>query len=1478
MLQPDKPTYALLLSVFPNGIAKDTYKFTLSIDFDSAIVSWNENAISLLEIFPGKILSHIQWLATNRLAGLVQVNGNAIPVQSFDISFLDCKVNGSDQLGMQIWKEMFPAFPVQELAQYSRKDLQKARNMRLDPLFNQDRIKNTIKSFLNDTADLHGQENPYKRNYRDAFSLDIQELSAEYVTHRYGTNASRTASSARMKTHLQNFKTSSERLNEQVQAIYTAQGILQDVNPKAKNQNDAFWEYFFTATSHLKSNVHIEKFTGTLIDFEVSKKDLITALAGPTRNDAPFRISMVLDKFFASGSPLEEGKVNSFAHLSNSLLQKFTVGTAKKEKIILQTGAQKRFYENGYFKLGESYRIEKDRDEKVVRYQGTFKPTTYSFAGKLLSIDSDKAYQFTNYPVKDQKALGAFVRESLFTANNGISIHADKWHDDLAEHDIYANGLFENDVLRGQRLFAVGAKDILPTGQRELMIRWVDNSGNEKELCVKGPFVENHVIKTDTTNVTSATNVDGEVEIGHLLSNSIFTWIGQNTGMKSVFRNAKDDAQHSEEPTANEAVTRYTNIIRDYFFPFFKSDADEYTGRASNFLKFNYGLQKKNNPLLLYKRGYRFVMANTYKNGWSPADNQVDANELTLREFMNTAVFPGAEGLKSPSIPFLRFDPLEAPYVVLYGDESLEAAKTPPSKDDLVIRSEYDSVSNDVDIRFIAPPRVNFQQAWWYGLFFHKNEHKSPDVLDKDESFAWYQNFHNAAITDEFKLPERASDYFSISYLPDPCVQGFEISLFYDDDIAVKGADGNPITKEIEFSGKWPNYDVCQVVLKEGQGNYPVIEDTKNSYVMISIKKGSRLKCKLRSTIKPAYHAYFHYADDKFLTVIRQKTGDENIVKLFESGKVELMTPPRTITLTNAVKQPLFRPAIISNDKDHPIKVYRNNTILNKPNTLFKGKKAIFSRDSSIKSDTEIIIELPVYFEHLNFITASAPPFKELEGKNRTGEISLLSTSKIFTDNAALPVNLSKPETIPTKPYVNYKDNETEYTLDLTLIPHGEILKIAKPGPNDFKNYYSIVAFRFDVKETKYFRKKIAIRNRSSFTDYFQKDIKDPRNTLTSESWEIEIPNNSKPVPPRIHKIIPIIFTTNIGDRHDPKNPQNTYRKIRRSVKTFRVYLERGRQTSGEGEKLGIIVYHNEKENVYNDYYNTRNEISIVGRDITTYSNNPCDQELKEKNPNLLMTSKFFSPKVSVPLEPGTVDTTWDLVKDAGVIVADVHFDTDLSLWYGDFEITIADRNGRQIYCPIIQLHTVHYQEKSMNYNNELPTGETPKFANDMRISDATKATLIYLLPTRLAYLRMTKHAVEIELTELSHNSLKLTKFKSGGPVVVRSRFFAAIRYDNGMMSEFVESTNENGEKGVFHSLEIPSFKSDDDLNKLFSVKKLLTFTQRYRDVKLCVVEMEDFDYEMDQSSTHIFDESLLDNRKFRLVYYEEVRSDLADV
>lgn len=1042
----------------------------------------------------------------------------------------------------------------------------------------------------------------------------------------------------------------------------------------------------------------------------------------------------------------------------------------------------------------------------------------YDVGGKLISLKSVKEKYEKYLDILDDPSISEYekylIRKQLLALDTAaMTIGVNTYNMSLeeiqrAERNVQeqadsTNTLLPNYLYRIRSGYRFSVKSTESEGLTSIGLRSVSLKGTlgSKIALPKELTVQNVGINTDSGTHAFLKGETGNMEAKVVADPAMHNWNGENIGMPSVFSNQEDEKNFEssiDEGSISESVQFVTEQLSKFFIEDYEIKGVEYkrksTGKFSRLhtnisdlpIQLIYSAEKITNKKLIFGREIQLFLTPEYKNKYAIPNSLL----LKFHEEQDSRKREKSHCLVTQKFIFKRNEPVKPIefrlfHQLLNDDGTPVQYREGESINNLVIRN-FSDVDDDkiykttqTSIRHILPPAISFQQAMWHNKLFNDNE----EGMTIAQSYQWYLKHHYPANEGEIKMDwdnkgdwspvlsadgtprrytkndaflksTRMKDFYpgtcEINYLPDPLTNGFRLEFFKDKDRLIKATAYEEYEKaEFYFTGKYPKINAWKISVGDYIQDSDLVSISKsNETITVRLKKGSEIFVTARTILVDDFA-------DKMETF-----GNTNQFTKF--GGNDLLTPPFEFSLVHAVQRPLVRP---------------------KFNNLLKCQKE--QNQTNVELITTANLEQLYSYRDIGGIT------RYVRNTKPTGNIEVYAKWEEYIDDPKHITTLTEDWT-PLMPVnkinfrqfnTNAKNGESpavfEYSIEVTpqLENMERTLNKVNTDHNEFKNYAVDLKASYNIRETKYMEKWVWIKNKSQFTGYYPKEwgtedesvggesrkSREFFNRLSQEPFLIKILNNKKPQPPKIsdQKRIKLLSVT------DEWKEGNTLKKAV-TMNRLRIFFERGRLTSGNGERIGFIV--NEPKALYNNQMVKNNCISIVGKDIVSDTVKPYDG--LNANSDVLLTKANFvirDPQNIYDVNSVHKDDHESFspkyIEDLGIMTYLPKFDRQHNLWYLDIELAVNDEKGKELHNPFLKFSLVHFQENSFNYN----AGTTKDLSKDCRISDVYHSGYAYIMGKRLLTVSYgysyVKPAIEFDLTSIK-----------GTPEENLTSFFAVVR------------------------------------------------------------------------------------------------------
>lgn len=820
---------------------------------------------------------------------------------------------------------------------------------------------------------------------------------------------------------------------------------------------------------------------------------------------------------------------------------------------------------------------------------------------------------------------------------------------------------------------------------------------------------------------------------------------------------------------------------------------------------------------------------------------------------------PGQNEIRS--FTYKRYEPVASP-IILLGNH----LKDGESLEHMVIRSNFDQSAKDYEndhplsnqlfdetsTRHLLPPKNSQLMAEAHGKFemaFGEN----PQVAKQMYDFIISRESH-FEFGDDGKDKVYQDSHVEVIYLPDPTGAG--VSLFL--------AEGyeNSHTQDFktrlftffsneELTGKSTNINIgdnewhsgksLRIVLKEG--NRDVVWNAGQRMLEISMPKGERTRIK--------FSTWWRAKDIEDLSAIWDLLKQKNpgnlkaLQEIAESGRHWMISPGRELELVHAVQQPVEAPGIdqMRGDRDYDqtasdihvkIAVHGNSTL-----------------KIDLQSRWKEIIDLPHHVEP--------------EWHDRSGEINDISVEyhdtmiqkgtfpaeqgkdlapgdlKLQGRNEAIRQEKTISETIGGKSGNKKKGKKTNRVESQNLVSQPQISADVQS-----KNYAESASLSYlkvavapllqQFEDTRHRRVSYRAVGASRYQDYFDGLIKQDKLPTTRESEfynDVIIPSSARPHKPEVAYIIPTFEWR--------KGETATAMRHRRLGGGLRIYLKRPWYSSGENEKLAVIL----------PGFNANTDIkttlmapgSGLNPNVTHWGVDPIKLSRPAGAYSPVKEQFRMSPHVDVGLSfPGNENYK------VTAVAYPVEFDKERKLWYCDLAI-----DHGTMYYPFIKLALARYQQHSVRKNN-----------TDVCLSEIVLPDFIQLVPERVCTIDFKKDDVNTKFTISVEGTMSLVG-RQYSPTNYLKFSFLSLGLAQPLHMVIDDDTND---KDLEKEQTIIEITEKDIQNDRFSISREFRLPRKYKRDPLIVV-VEEYEKSSQGSAQNVASraQEQSDENQPRLVY-----------
>lgn len=1205
--------------------------------------------------------------------------------------------------------------------------------------------------------------------------------------------------------------------------------------------------------SFIDSNNLLQRLMGKTIDFKVSKAAFEQYTDGAT-----FEL-----KF---GGTVTASSLN-WEHLATPVrIYKsldLIVITDHPESLVKETVLEHTNYDIGGKMIGLKAIANQYKDyEAILRNPSVSELKKYEIRKKLIALDTASLtigvntynkvlHKILQREIDIEASLLAQYYEGPVTDQNG----------NVVKNNTPLNYLYR--IVRGYR-FAVndgGSGALMPLGKRK-------NNLSFKGIPYRLPADLAYEEFAISASSGSHALLNGTYQV--IQDEAVLNWSGLNIGMPSPFSNPEDETNFEvdvDEGSTSDATRVVSDKVRTFYEEDYALKGVEYVNRKkvkvdAKPVKIEYSLDGIDNKKLLFGNDYGMTLTPEYKNGWAiPTEKLSTLNKQNFTEDYETHI------IKTTPFTFKRNEPIKPVEFLLTEPLNDKNGKPAPKRDGetldhLVIRNfSVDNINNSTSqqcIRFILPPEISFQQAFWYNKIFEMspkesyrwywkyNFPKNDGQIKRDSAYnaigsATYDKDNPADLDEIIAGSTLARDYYPdfgdeapatvrssiINYLPDPLCKGFRLMFYLDKNRTIKAEEYLKYEDlEFYFTGTYPKINAWKlIVLEYGEKDGEPYVTTSNEKIFINVNKGKELFISARTLLHENYEAQL------------ETYGNYN--EYTQRGNNDLLTPPLDFDIVHAVQRPLVTPKfhnLLESERTFGKTDYSFTVTSNLEQTgTYKDNKGIvrYIEENIPTGSVEVYAKWEEYQDLPDHIfTGSKTPndpvnqvdlkrFKHLKGE----------TPAVYEGSAVLPAQLD--------------------AMERTLNKVGNL-------KNEFKNYTVDLKITGDARESRYIEKYFWIKNRSKFTAYYPVEwgTKDEEaatrpeeseeyfNMISQEPFMVRIFNCKKPEIPELAEKNMTLVAVN----EQYAKGKTIFRKS--SMNRLRFFFKRGRLTSGKGERIGFVL--NEPKSKYNNQFIGNGLVSIVGRDVVADSVKPFDGLYR--NSDVLLTKANFVINDPYDLSFENNSKGKDIesfypqyVEELGIMTYLPKFDAHLNLWYLDVEVDINDNKGKQLHSPFLRFSMVHYQEFSHDYNS----GNEADITKDCRISVVSKSGFVYILPSRNIRLEYSSKFIDGYKYGVLKSKITFDKTSlKGDPQNSSSKFYAVIRKKSGAIWKIAGKV-EKDDASAFYQLD--SHQSVKEMQFVYIIDA---------EYQVVIIETEDWGNVTDDS----FDR-LIENRKSRIVH-----------
>jgi hypothetical protein len=752
--------------------------------------------------------------------------------------------------------------------------------------------------------------------------------------------------------------------------------------------------------------------------------------------------------------------------------------------------------------------------------------------------------------------------------------------------------------------------------------------------------------------------------------------------------------------------------------------------------KFRVGNQKQ--PRLRFGSFYRVRMraidlAGNYSSvhAYESADEDLSRYEIALTEPDGT----------TPA-PYRRFEPISAPVPMLASqgrpvvDEDQSAAHA-TVQTEFHILSRVDNgdhcIDEEVSDFFLFPPEIPFAMAEWHGMFDSDSRETShPDIANPKRSYRLLKEIDSRKkqLTKGRKFLFDPKSGF-LPYLPDPLSRGVALKFvrhpFLGDGPVLfhPSSDHSHKQKGLFGSRPWPGVGPVRIRLERGNGE-PHWDREDSNLLHVPLAAGHTIELQVSSLLFERDLGLMGI----FQIAAKSPAPNLDLQNFALTGQHPMLTPARTIRLVHGLNQPLspaeFGELVSDTRQFGSMTQDLSATLVYEPmSTGDVGVMATWNHfEDNVRDAFPCVPDYEILDKFDPLLETDSPTWAEilavLDSDRATGvdlekhpeslilyQVALLKAAREASIGYLVAVLKSL-----------YKDKERRAVVTHRALEQpGEWNEASKSAPKT-ANYSSANSWR-DVcaggiirwiaktklhfsqlfPDTRYYSAHYTPQASTSFGKYFPK-VSD-RRRLNGTPHRIDVFNSSPPDRPSIAYMIPIF-------KWDSAIPRDFLdRSSTRHGGGIRIYLNRPWYSSGEGEKIGIVL--------------PPADVTEVPAELKPYVSEWGYDPIRN-GPPTNMPRKYLPLKGNqlsrvVSIEQWSVSgASQDLaLRKLPVAVHDVRFSPTRGLWYCDVVI-----NELGNFLPFVKLAVVRCQPNSV----EGAHASTPAIAHFMQLPPTRKFSI----------------------------------------------------------------------------------------------------------------------------------------------------------
>ena len=611
----------------------------------------------------------------------------------------------------------------------------------------------------------------------------------------------------------------------------------------------------------------------------------------------------------------------------------------------------------------------------------------------------------------------------------------------------------------------------------------------------------------------------------------------------------------------------------------------------------------------------------------------------------------------SSPITYHRFEPVAAPFVLLRKPRT-----EGESAERLVIRGNYEAPATGDTERHLAPQRTSQLTAEQHGLFDVPKSWPNPGGMDKSayDLIAAKDpgSFATGGTPDEggHGVPYFDVDQLKLPYFPDVLSRGaaFRGLPGTDDDEVVTVDFDHALGKE------WPDARPFRIRLVNGTGAPSFHSFGRVLTVELppgrvqDVRYSSRINAGGRDLLG-LWAWLVEYVEDGG-TLPSGVTLD--LLRTWATeGRLWQLTPYRTLTLVHAIRQPLTAPTF-----NKPVAVRKvgetfarivDKVTLDRRSTSRLGLQAAWT-------DPIDLVDQPAP----QSVDATAQAFEvQVDSAEGASDVIAINEAHEFHDTKYHKVSYNA---VATTRFAEYFVERVAKTLSTDPDNPTAISTVGiVPGTDTVASNGNGTSGRVTYVRGTHYSVDYADGTMVALVDNLPADLEvafvaPPVTRLSTEAEPaavVNVPSSARPAPPDVAYLVP---TFGWEKETTPTSVAST-----RLGNGLRVYLHRPWWSSGDGERLGVVLL---GEPVPPPGPERTKLLAKLDRYVSVWGQDPAFASAAPTNPPLLADfPTAVHPKSGLALAESDKDAS--LTEKVAVAPYDVGFDADRKLWYADITV-----------------------------------------------------------------------------------------------------------------------------------------------------------------------------------------------------------------